>query len=125
MLRLDFLRKAAHLQHCDYIIFGHQLDDIIETQLQRIARGAHRMVLLRHDLLLFLINNPLTCVHFCISGQGISAGHSKPTRFLGEKTAPTRTLVLRVMLYAGMLFLNCAMLSVEIQPSVRLVLAVY
>ena len=39
MLRLDFLRKAAHLQHCDYIIFGHQLDDIIETQLQRIARG--------------------------------------------------------------------------------------
>ena len=39
MLRLDFLRKAAHLQHCDYIVFGHQLDDIIETQLQRIARG--------------------------------------------------------------------------------------
>lgn len=38
-LRLDFLRKAAHLQHCDYIIFGHQLDDILETQLQRIARG--------------------------------------------------------------------------------------
>jgi tRNA(Ile)-lysidine synthase len=38
-LRLDFLRRAAHLQHCDYIIFGHQLDDILETQLQRIARG--------------------------------------------------------------------------------------
>jgi tRNA(Ile)-lysidine synthase len=38
-LRLDFLRKAAQLQHCDYIIFGHQLDDILETQLQRIARG--------------------------------------------------------------------------------------
>ena len=39
ILRLDFLRKAAHLKHCDYITFGHQLDDIIETQLQRIARG--------------------------------------------------------------------------------------
>ncbi|MEE2988792.1 MAG: tRNA lysidine(34) synthetase TilS [Verrucomicrobiota bacterium] len=38
-LRLNFLRKAAHLQHCDHIVFGHQLDDIIETQLQRIARG--------------------------------------------------------------------------------------
>jgi tRNA(Ile)-lysidine synthase len=38
-LRLDFLRRSAHLQHCDYIIFGHQLDDILETQLQRIARG--------------------------------------------------------------------------------------
>jgi len=39
-LRLDFLRKAAKSHHCDYIVFGHQLDDIIETQLQRIARGS-------------------------------------------------------------------------------------
>lgn len=38
-LRLDFLRKAAQSYTCDYIVFGHQLDDIIETQLQRIARG--------------------------------------------------------------------------------------
>lgn len=38
-LRLDFLRKAAKQYHCDHIAFGHQLDDIIETQLQRIARG--------------------------------------------------------------------------------------
>ena len=51
--RLNFLRKAAHLQHCDHIVFGHQLDDIIETQLQRIARGSPRMDLLRRDLLLF------------------------------------------------------------------------
>lgn len=38
-LRLEFLRKAASSCGCDYIVFGHQLDDIIETQLQRIARG--------------------------------------------------------------------------------------
>ncbi|MDQ8193449.1 tRNA lysidine(34) synthetase TilS [Coraliomargarita sp. SDUM461004] len=38
-LRLDFLRKAAQRQHCRYILFGHQLDDILETQLQRMARG--------------------------------------------------------------------------------------
>lgn len=38
-LRLDFLRKAAHRQKCAFILFGHQLDDIIETQLQRIVRG--------------------------------------------------------------------------------------
>jgi tRNA(Ile)-lysidine synthase len=38
-LRLDFLRKVADEYACDYILFGHQLDDIIETQLQRIARG--------------------------------------------------------------------------------------
>lgn len=38
-LRLDFLRRSANLQHCDYITFGHQLDDILETQLQRIVRG--------------------------------------------------------------------------------------
>ncbi len=38
-LRLDFLRKAARRSSCDFILYGHQLDDIIETQLQRIARG--------------------------------------------------------------------------------------
>ena len=80
MLRLDFLRKAAHLKHCDYIMFGHQLDDIIETQLQRIARGCASDELLRRDLLLFLINNPLIFGHFCILGQGIFAGHSKPAK---------------------------------------------
>lgn len=38
-LRLDFLRKAAQSRNCSCILYGHQLDDIIETQLQRIARG--------------------------------------------------------------------------------------
>lgn len=38
-LRLDFLRKAADQADCAYIAFGHQLDDILETQLQRLARG--------------------------------------------------------------------------------------
>jgi tRNA(Ile)-lysidine synthase len=38
-LRLEFLRKAAHRTACGAIAYGHQLDDIIETQLQRIARG--------------------------------------------------------------------------------------
>jgi len=38
-LRLDFLRHAAREQKCNFIAFGHQLDDILETQLQRIARG--------------------------------------------------------------------------------------
>ena len=38
-LRLEFLRKVAKQQNCNYILFGHQLDDIVETQLQRIARG--------------------------------------------------------------------------------------
>lgn len=38
-LRLDFLRNAARRCGGKYIVFGHQLDDIIETQLQRIARG--------------------------------------------------------------------------------------
>lgn len=39
-LRLEFLRKAAVEANCPYIAFGHQLDDILETQLQRLARGA-------------------------------------------------------------------------------------
>ncbi|HBR92925.1 MAG TPA: tRNA lysidine(34) synthetase TilS [Opitutae bacterium] len=38
-LRLEFLRKVAKEQSCRYIAFGHQLDDILETQLQRIVRG--------------------------------------------------------------------------------------
>jgi tRNA(Ile)-lysidine synthase len=38
-LRLEFLRKAAWMCDCHYIAFGHQLDDVIETQLQRLARG--------------------------------------------------------------------------------------
>lgn len=38
-LRLDFLRKVARRVVCGCIAFGHQLDDILETQLQRIARG--------------------------------------------------------------------------------------
>ena len=39
-LRLGFLRKSAAENGCEFILFGHQLDDIIETQLQRIARGS-------------------------------------------------------------------------------------
>lgn len=39
-LRLGFLRKTARKADCAYIAFGHQLDDILETQLQRIARGS-------------------------------------------------------------------------------------
>lgn len=39
VLRLDFLRRAARRHNCSYIAFGHQLDDILETQLQRLARG--------------------------------------------------------------------------------------
>lgn len=38
-LRLEFLRQTAAEHACEYIMFGHQLDDVIETQLQRIARG--------------------------------------------------------------------------------------
>ena len=38
-LRLDFLRAAAHQYDCQSIAFGHQQNDILETQLQRIARG--------------------------------------------------------------------------------------
>lgn len=38
-LRLDFLRQTARQQNCPWIAFGHQMDDILETQLQRIARG--------------------------------------------------------------------------------------
>ena len=39
-LRLDFLRKKACEHRCEWIVFGHQMNDIVETQLLRIARGA-------------------------------------------------------------------------------------
>jgi tRNA(Ile)-lysidine synthase len=39
-LRLDFLRQVATEHACEAIAFGHQLDDVLETQLQRLARGA-------------------------------------------------------------------------------------
>lgn len=39
-LRIDFLRAAAREQGCQCIAFGHQQDDILETQLQRLARGS-------------------------------------------------------------------------------------
>jgi tRNA(Ile)-lysidine synthase len=39
-LRLDFLRQAAFQHACSCVVFGHQMDDILETQLQRIARGS-------------------------------------------------------------------------------------
>lgn len=39
-LRLDFLRTAAQAQRCECIAFGHQQDDILELQLQRLARGS-------------------------------------------------------------------------------------
>lgn len=38
-LRLVFFRKAAEEAECKHIALGHQLDDILETQLQRLARG--------------------------------------------------------------------------------------
>ncbi len=38
-LRLEFLRQAAARYKCRWIAFGHQMDDVLETQLQRIARG--------------------------------------------------------------------------------------
>lgn len=39
-LRMEFLRGAATESGCGAICFGHQRDDILETQLQRLARGA-------------------------------------------------------------------------------------
>jgi tRNA(Ile)-lysidine synthase len=39
-LRLDFLRRVAQQHACGCIAFGHQQDDILETQLQRLARGS-------------------------------------------------------------------------------------
>lgn len=39
-LRLNFLRATAREQGCSSIAYGHQMDDILETQLQRLARGS-------------------------------------------------------------------------------------
>lgn len=39
-LRLEFLRTTAKEHGCACIAFGHQQDDILETQLQRLARGS-------------------------------------------------------------------------------------
>jgi len=39
-LRLDFLREVALKNDCFCVAFGHQMDDILETQLQRISRGS-------------------------------------------------------------------------------------
>lgn len=39
-LRIDFLRAAAREHDCQCIAFGHQQNDILETQLQRLARGS-------------------------------------------------------------------------------------
>jgi len=39
-LRLAFLRQVAAEHDCGFIAFGHQREDILETQLQRLARGA-------------------------------------------------------------------------------------
>ena len=39
-LRMEFLRGAAKEHGCGAIFFGHQRDDILETQLQRLGRGA-------------------------------------------------------------------------------------
>lgn len=39
-LRINFLRAAAMEYSCQCIAFGHQQDDILETQLQRLARGS-------------------------------------------------------------------------------------
>jgi tRNA(Ile)-lysidine synthase len=39
-LRMDFLRGAAQEHSCECIALGHQQDDVLETQLQRLARGS-------------------------------------------------------------------------------------
>jgi len=39
-LRIDFLRATASVQNCQCIALGHQQDDILETQLQRLGRGS-------------------------------------------------------------------------------------
>lgn len=39
-LRIRFLRAMARVHDCQCIAFGHQQDDILETQLQRLARGS-------------------------------------------------------------------------------------
>lgn len=39
-LRMQFLRKMAQVHNCQWIAFGHQMNDVLETQLQRLARGS-------------------------------------------------------------------------------------
>lgn len=39
-LRMKFLRKMAQVHRCKWIAFGHQMNDVLETQLQRLARGS-------------------------------------------------------------------------------------
>ena len=39
-LRMKFLRKIAYEHRCKWIAFGHQMNDVLETQLQRLARGS-------------------------------------------------------------------------------------
>lgn len=39
-LRLGFLREVAEKRNCPAIALGHQQDDILETQLIRLSRGA-------------------------------------------------------------------------------------
>ena len=39
-LRLEFFRATAVAEGCGCIAFGHHLDDILETQLLRLARGS-------------------------------------------------------------------------------------
>lgn len=39
-LRLDFLRRTASGAGCCCIAFGHQANDVLETQLLRLARGS-------------------------------------------------------------------------------------
>lgn len=38
--RYSFFESIAELEHCRVLLTGHQKDDIIETQLMRLARGA-------------------------------------------------------------------------------------
>tara|TARA_B100000035_G_scaffold159731_1_gene136195 strand:+ start:866 stop:1861 length:996 start_codon:yes stop_codon:yes gene_type:complete len=38
--RIEFLRKVAQTVGADAIAFGHQMDDILESQVLRLARGA-------------------------------------------------------------------------------------
>ncbi|MGC6456037.1 MAG: tRNA lysidine(34) synthetase TilS [Coraliomargaritaceae bacterium] len=38
--RMDFLRRVAAEEDCACIVFGHQANDILETQLLRLARGS-------------------------------------------------------------------------------------
>ncbi|MDX2109633.1 MAG: tRNA lysidine(34) synthetase TilS [Verrucomicrobiota bacterium] len=37
--RLAFFMNAARKEHCSVIILGHHADDVLETQLMRLARG--------------------------------------------------------------------------------------